>query len=186
MATASLADNVISLDVLVPPEALSNHDDWSVDEIPTAPAVSCQEEAAKTNESSSDDGKLVTENMVEVIPENVNHASNSECVCLASIKRYFTSDAWKVVLDVVQQMKVKRVYYCPFMDYDENGVPLPPLAGNGGPPPPPPPEGPPPPPPLPAVAGGPPPPALPVAGDGEPPPLPPGGPPPPPALPAIA
>ena len=58
-------------------------------------------------------GKLVTEDMVEVIPENVNNACISESVCLASIKRYFTSDAWKVVLDVVQQKKVKCVYYCP-------------------------------------------------------------------------
>ena len=43
-------------------------------------------------------GKKITEDMVEVIPENVNNACICECVCLASIKRFFTDDAWKIAL----------------------------------------------------------------------------------------
>ena len=53
-------------------------------------------------------GKKITKDMVEVIPENVNNVCISECVCLASIKKFLTDDAWKIVINIVT-----RNYFCP-------------------------------------------------------------------------
>ena len=52
-------------------------------------------------------GKKITKDMVEVIPENVNNACISECMCLASIKKFLTDDAWKIVINIVT-----RNYFC--------------------------------------------------------------------------
>ena len=34
-------------------------------------------------------GKVITEDIVETIPENVNNACIDECVCMQSVKRFF-------------------------------------------------------------------------------------------------
>ena len=58
-------------------------------------------------------GKKITEDMVEVIPENVNNACICECVCLGSIKRFFTDDAWKIIINIVTMKNEKCNYFCP-------------------------------------------------------------------------
>ena len=46
-------------------------------------------------------GKKITEDMFEVIPENKNNVCISESVYFASIKRFFTDDSWKIVINIV-------------------------------------------------------------------------------------
>ena len=57
-------------------------------------------------------GRKLTEEMVETIPEQVNNASVSDNVCLATIRRFFTVDAWKCVLDVVSVKQHNCTYIC--------------------------------------------------------------------------
>lgn len=87
MVTASLS---VSLDVLVPPEALSNRDDTdsSVDAIPTPVSSRCQEEAV----GSSDEA---------------NSSSSSDDV---SVGLKFSS--WKKVREAVDDLQRKK--FCQF------------------------------------------------------------------------
>ena len=39
-------------------------------------------------------GRKITEDLVGTIPENVNNACIDKLVCIQSIKRFFTEDAW--------------------------------------------------------------------------------------------
>ena len=57
-------------------------------------------------------GQLVTEDEVEVQPERVSPSCLDENVCLASCQKYFTNDAWKAVLQVVDVIKKQPTYYC--------------------------------------------------------------------------
>jgi len=57
-------------------------------------------------------GKIITEDVVETIPENVNNACVDECVCMQSVKRFFTHDAWKTVEDVLKFKREGCSYYC--------------------------------------------------------------------------
>ena len=51
--------------------------------------------------------------MGAVIPENMNNVCVSECVYLASIKKIFTDDAWKIVFNIVTMKNDKCNYFCP-------------------------------------------------------------------------
>ena len=57
-------------------------------------------------------GKLITEDTVETIPENVNNACIDECVCMQSVKRFFTDDAWKTVEAMMMIKQDGCNYYC--------------------------------------------------------------------------
>ena len=77
-------------------------------------------------------GKKIIEDMVEVIPENVNNACISECVCLASIKRFFTDDTWKIVINIITMKNKKCNYFCPVCklhidDSSDNGITVTPV-----------------------------------------------------------
>ena len=56
--------------------------------------------------------KLITEDTVETIPENVNNACNDECVCMQSVKRLFPDDAWKKVEAIMMIKQEGCNYYC--------------------------------------------------------------------------
>ena len=55
-------------------------------------------------------GKVITEDTVETIPENVNNACIDECVCMQSVKRFFTDDAWRTV-EAIMMIKQERCSY---------------------------------------------------------------------------
>ena len=63
-------------------------------------------------------GKTVTEDMVEVIPEKVDNACINECVCLTGIKRFFTIDAWRMVMDIIALKEENCEYYCPVCKHE--------------------------------------------------------------------
>ena len=63
-------------------------------------------------------GKTVTEDMVEVIPEKVDNACINECICLTGIKRFFTIDAWRMVMDIIALKDEKCEYYCPVCKHE--------------------------------------------------------------------
>ena len=57
-------------------------------------------------------GKLITEDTVETILENVNNACIDECVCMQSVKWFFTDDAWKTVEAMMMIKQEGCNYYC--------------------------------------------------------------------------
>ena len=57
-------------------------------------------------------GKVITEDIVETIPENVDNACIDECVCMHSVKRFFTGDAWKTVEAILTIKQEGCDYYC--------------------------------------------------------------------------
>ena len=56
--------------------------------------------------------KTVEECDMEVRPECVPSSCLDKNVCLTSIQKYFTPDAWCSVMNVVESMKMKAVWYC--------------------------------------------------------------------------
>ena len=56
--------------------------------------------------------QLVEECDVEVRPECVPSSCLDENVCLTSIRKYFTPDAWCAVMNVVESMKKNAVWFC--------------------------------------------------------------------------
>lgn len=54
-------------------------------------------------------GKVITEDTVETIPENVNNACIDECVCMQSVKQLFTNNAWKTVEATYSDNEAGRV-----------------------------------------------------------------------------
>ena len=64
-------------------------------------------------------GKLITEDTVETIPENVDSA---ECVCMQSVKQFFTDDAWKTVEAIMMIKQEGCNYYCKIceLEIDDN------------------------------------------------------------------
>ena len=67
-------------------------------------------------------GKVITEDIVETIPENVNNACIDECVCMQSVKRFFTDDAWKTVEAILMIKQEGCNYYCTIceLEIDDN------------------------------------------------------------------
>lgn len=57
-------------------------------------------------------GKVITEDIVETIPENVSNACIDECVCMQNVKRFFTDNAWKTVEAILTIKKGGCNYYC--------------------------------------------------------------------------
>ena len=60
-------------------------------------------------------GKKITEDMVEVIPKNVNNACTSDvCAWLKSKDPLLMNDdAWKIVINIVTMKNEKCNYFCP-------------------------------------------------------------------------
>ena len=57
-------------------------------------------------------GKVITEDVVETIQENVDNACIDECVCMQSVKRFFTNNAWKTVEAILAIKREGCHYYC--------------------------------------------------------------------------
>ena len=57
-------------------------------------------------------GKVITEDTVETIPENVNNACIDECVCMQSVKRFLTDDAWRTVEAIMMIKQERCSYFC--------------------------------------------------------------------------
>ena len=57
-------------------------------------------------------GKVIIEDTVETIPENVNNACIDECVCMQSVKRFFTDDAWRTVETIMMIKQERCSYFC--------------------------------------------------------------------------
>ena len=55
---------------------------------------------------------LIEELDVEVRPEGVPMKCLDENVCFATIRKYFTNDAWELVENVMKTMKKKQVWLC--------------------------------------------------------------------------
>ena len=60
-------------------------------------------------------GRKITEDLVETIPENVNNACIDESVCIQSIKRFFTEDAWQMVLAIIKNQATRIYLFLPSM-----------------------------------------------------------------------
>ena len=56
--------------------------------------------------------KIVEECEVEVRPNKVPSSCLDENVCLRSIQKYFSPDAWSVVCNVVDTIRKGPVWYC--------------------------------------------------------------------------
>ena len=65
-------------------------------------------------------GKVITEDIVETIPENVNNACIDECVCMQSVKRFFTNNAWKTVEAILTIKQEGCHYYCTICELEIN------------------------------------------------------------------
>ena len=65
-------------------------------------------------------GRKITEDLVETIPENVNNACIDESVCVQSIKRLFTEDAWQMVLAILKIKQQGCTYFCPVCQLEIN------------------------------------------------------------------
>ena len=65
-------------------------------------------------------GRKITEDLVETIPENVNNACIDESVCIQSIKRFFTEDAWQMVLAILKIKQQGCTYFCPVCQLEIN------------------------------------------------------------------
>ena len=72
-------------------------------------------------------GRKITEDQVETIPENVNNACIDESVCIQTIKRFFTEDAWQMVLAILKIKQEGCTYFCPVCqleidDYTDDSI----------------------------------------------------------------
>ena len=65
-------------------------------------------------------GRKITEDLVETIPENVNNTCIDESVCIQSIKRFFTEDAWQMVLAILKIKQQGCTYFCPVCQLEIN------------------------------------------------------------------
>lgn len=57
-------------------------------------------------------GRLINEEEIEVRPEKLPDAVLDENVDIHQIRKYFSNDAWLVVMDVVQQKHQNPVFVC--------------------------------------------------------------------------
>ena len=72
-------------------------------------------------------GDVITEEEVEVRPEKVCASCLDEHVCLKRCRKYFTSDAWLAVEDVVGRLRDNPLWYCgrcskPIYDEKESSI----------------------------------------------------------------
>ena len=58
------------------------------------------------------ESRIVEEEDVEVRPEKVPTACIDENVCLESCRKYCTTDAWLVIMDVVAAIRNNPMWYC--------------------------------------------------------------------------
>ena len=70
---------------------------------------------------------LIQEDGVEILPEKITASCLDEQVHLECCKKYFTSDGWLAVQNVVEAIKKNPAYYCgrctsPINDDEENSV----------------------------------------------------------------
>lgn len=56
--------------------------------------------------------KLIGEEEVETRPEQVSASCLDENICIQTIQKYFTPDAWAAVVQVCDMMKQHAVWYC--------------------------------------------------------------------------
>ncbi len=57
-------------------------------------------------------GKVIEKEKIETRPERVSASCLDENVCIRSIQKYFTPDAWTAVMHVTEVMKNHAVWYC--------------------------------------------------------------------------
>ena len=55
---------------------------------------------------------LIEEEEVEVRPECVPTKYLDENVCMGKVRKYFTTDAWELVENVMERMRTKVVWLC--------------------------------------------------------------------------
>ena len=63
-------------------------------------------------------GKLVEEEDVEVRPEKLPDGILDENIDIHLIRRYFSNDAWLMVMDVIKQKQDNPVYVCKICSHD--------------------------------------------------------------------
>ena len=59
-----------------------------------------------------DSGELIDEDAVETRPEKVPNCCSDENVNVHHVKKYFTNDAWKIVLQVLDLKKEQSDWFC--------------------------------------------------------------------------
>ena len=62
--------------------------------------------------------QLIEEEKVEVCPDKLPDAVVDENVDVHLIRKYFTNDAWLLVMDVVQQKQQNPVFVCKYCFHD--------------------------------------------------------------------
>ena len=67
--------------------------------------------------------KLIQERDVEVQPELVTNAVIDKNVDIHLIRKYFTDDAWLLVMDVIEQKHNNPMYVCKFCSHDLHKLP---------------------------------------------------------------
>ena len=67
--------------------------------------------------------ELIEEKSVEVRPENLPDAILDENVDVHLIRKYFTSDAWVLVKDVIARKTTNHVYTCKICHHDLHQFP---------------------------------------------------------------
>lgn len=80
----------------------------------------------ETNISSAvlkDPKMLINEEDVEVQPERIPYSAIDENVDIHLIRKYFTNDAWLLVVDVIDQKRLNPVYMCNSCSHDLNESP---------------------------------------------------------------
>ena len=58
-------------------------------------------------------GELISEEEIEVRPNNISVACLDKTVCIDSLQRYFTSEAWALIKDVMEQKRKQNVFPYP-------------------------------------------------------------------------
>ena len=72
-------------------------------------------------------GMMIDEDQVEVRPEKISASCLDENVCLESCRKYFSEDAWMAVVNLMDTIRKKPVWYCgrctnPISDESESSV----------------------------------------------------------------
>ena len=62
--------------------------------------------------------QLIEEEKVEVCPDKLPDAVVDENIDVHLIRKYFTNDAWLLVMDVVQQKQQNPVFVCKYCFHD--------------------------------------------------------------------
>ena len=64
------------------------------------------------------EGTLIEEEVVECCPEKVSNAILDDLVDVNLVRRYFTTDAWLVVQDVMNKKKQINTWICNICQHD--------------------------------------------------------------------